>query len=154
MNKAALIKRTREHKDKSFYELLQEKIITEEEYNWLIANQGETSALPTFGEKKGRKVVEPKPDAPLKTMAEVRAEKAANPPAQKPVVVRRIDTFAQPQHNPIVSLKPRHSQPKNFKSTAMAVLRNKQTGKEKPMLRVAAMRMAKSNPNFYEVINK
>lgn len=153
MNKAALIKRTREHKDKSFYELLQDKVITEEEYNWLIVNQGETSALPTVGQKKGRKAETPVTDAPLKTMAEVRAEKAANPPAQKPVVVRRIDVMPQAQNNPIVSLKPRHSHPKNYKSTAMAVLRNKTSGKEKPMLRVAAERMARSNPNFYEVIN-
>lgn len=146
MNKASVIKRTREHKDKSYYDLLQDKIVTEEEYNWLVSQQSEQAELPTVSEKKG------KPKAELKTVSQIKAEKAAETPQAKPVTVRRIDTMPQAQN--IVSLKPRHSQPKNYGSTAMAVLRHKVSGKEQPMLRKAAERMAKSNPNFYEVLNK
>lgn len=137
MNKAAVIKKSRENKDKTPYDLLAAKIITEEEYQWLLTQGDNQAAAPTVKETK----------AP--TQKEINAQKAENP-QPKPVTIKRIDTM---QQNNIVSVKPKLSRPKQISSTAMAILRHKVSGKEKPMMRVAAERMVRSNPSFYEIIN-
>lgn len=140
MNKAAVMKRVKENKDKSPYELFSANIINQEEYEWLQSQQVADSALPTVKETKGTDK--------LKTVSEKKAEQGNT--SAKPVTVRRIDVM--PQATGVVSLKPTYSNPRRVSSTAMATLRDLKSGKEKRMLRTAAERMAKSNPNFYEVI--